>query len=107
MLYVKINSNTRVDFTPAVGSSYASYGGCYYETMGRLVHVHLGVSGLTSGASNALYTLPAALRPSNTIFDVASAGGAGKFSGVEIRVSGAVVAVPNGTYCGADVVYFI
>lgn len=103
----EINQKTRVDFTTATGANYANYGGCYYENWGRLVHIHIGVSGLTAGSGNTIYTMPNSLKPSETIFTLGSSGTTGKYVSVETRASGQVVVYPEFTYCGADVYYTI
>lgn len=92
---------------PQTGASYSNYGGCYYEIWNKIIHIHIGVSGLTANTSNQIYTLPTAIKPYATIFTIGSSGGIGKYAIIETRGSGAVVAYPDNTYCGADIFYII
>lgn len=45
------------------GSIYSANGGAWYYKQGTRVHVHLAVSGITSGTVVKLYTMPAGYRP--------------------------------------------
>lgn len=97
-------------FAPSKGSAYAGWGGCYYEKLGNMVHLHLGISGLTANTGNAVYTLPSAVRPKTSdIFAWGSAGTTTQLCHVIInRNAGTVTVYPQtGTYCGADAMYFI
>lgn len=102
----------RVAFTPTAGSSYSGYGGCYYETYGdyygRVVHVHVGVSGLTQGSGQSIYTLPSEVRPHSMVVAHGTAGRADNIGYLEVRADGTVYVQPNGgTYIGADVTYIV
>lgn len=98
----------RQTFTPTSGSNYSGYGGCYYETYGKMVHVHVGVSGLTQNTGKAIYTLPSGLCPSTPIYAHGTAGTAANIGYLEIRTDGKVYVQPNGgTYLGADAIYMI
>lgn len=95
-------------FNPTTGSAYSSYGGCYYETYGDIVHVHVGVSGLTSNTGATIYTLPTELKPSTTIFAHGTGGSASNIGYLEVRTSGDIYVRSNGgTYVGADAFYMI
>lgn len=50
-------------FNPEVGASYEGYGRCWYAKQSGFVHVHLGISGLTSGQTVEVFTLPEGFRP--------------------------------------------
>lgn len=95
----------RTTFTPTSGSSYSSYGGCYYEKYGRTVHVHVGVSGLTTGTATTVYTLPEGYRPSSPVFAHGTGGSWNNIGYMEISTAGVVTVRSQGTYCGADVTF--
>lgn len=97
----------RTTFTPTSGSSYSSYGGCYYEKYGRTVHVHVGVSGLTTGTATTIFTLPSGYRPSSMIFGHGTGGAWNNIGYLEVNTSGAVTVRSQGTYCGADVTFMV
>ena len=99
---------TKTTFTPQTGNSYSNYGGCFYEVCGNFVHVHLGISGLTSGGSATIYTLPSSACPDSHRFTVGTVGNNTGFCVVEVHSNGGIYAYPvNGTYCGADLMYFV
>ena len=95
----------RATFTPTSGSSYSNYGGCYYEKYGRVVHVHVGVSGLSTGASTNIYTLPSGYRPTSPVFAHGTGGAWNNIGYLEISTAGVVTVRSQGTYCGADVTF--
>lgn len=97
----------RTTFTPTSGSSYSSYGGCYYEKYGRTVHVHVGVSGLTTGKTTTIFTLPSGYRPSSMIFGHGTGGAWNNIGYLEVNTSGTVTVRSQGTYCGADVTFMV
>ena len=94
-----------VPFTPTAGSSYTSYGGCYYEKYGRVIHVHVGVSGLTANTATQIYTLPSGYRPASTVFGHGTGGSWNNLGYLEVTTAGAVTVRSEGTYCGADVTF--
>ena len=105
-----IGTNTslgKTSFTPTSGSSYSNYGGCYYEKYGRTVHVHVGVSGLTTGTATTIFTLPSGYRPSSMIFGHGTGGAWNNICYLEVNTSGAVTVRSQGTYCGADVTFLV
>ena len=55
---IEINSLTN-------GSVYSANGGCNYYKIGTRVHVHMAVSGITSGSAVNIYTMPAGYRPAS------------------------------------------
>ena len=92
-------------FTPTSGTSYANYGGCYYEKRNGIMHVHVGVSGLTANTTTTVYTLPSDVRP---VSSVTSYGVGGSFSlGVLGRANagGAIEIRSEGTYAQIDFWY--
>ena len=95
----------RATFTPTSGSSYSSYGGCYYEKYGRVVHVHVGVSGLSTGVSTNIYTLPSGYRPTSPVYAHGTGGSWNNIGYMEISTAGVVTVRSQGTYCGADVTF--
>ena len=98
---------SRQSFEPTTGSAYTGYGGCYYEVYGRMIHIHVGVSGLTANTGTSIYTLPSELRPYSPIFAHGTGGSSTNLGYLEIRTDGTVYVVSAGTYVGADAVYMI
>lgn len=95
----------KTTWTPTSGSSYSNYGGCYYEKYGRVVHVHVGVSGLTTRIATNIYTLPSGYRPSSPVYAHGTGGAWDNIGYLEISTAGVVTARSQGTYCGADVTF--
>lgn len=97
---------TKVTFTTNTGSNYSGYGGCFYEKCGRLVHIHIGVSGLSG--SSAIKTIPE-IKPNVQQFGMGTGGSTNSFCIVEVNTSGGINVYPStgATYCGADVYYLI
>lgn len=100
-------ATTKTTFTPTSGSSYSSYGGCYYEKSANTVHVHIGVSGLTASTATDIYTLPTGYRPTSPIFAYGTSGSWNSIAYVEIRTDGVVNVRSVGNYCGADVSFMV
>ena len=94
-------------FTPSQGSSYANYGGCYYETYGNLVHVHVGVYQLTANTATIIYTLPSEVRPPSVVFAHGTGGSWNNIGYVEVRPDGEIYVRAQGTGCGADAFYLL
>lgn len=98
---------TRTTFTPTGCSNYANYGGSYYEKYGNIVHVHVGVSGLTANTSKVIYTLPSGYIPATPIFGHGTGGSWNNLGYVQIQTNGQIFVESAGTYCGADVTYMV
>ena len=47
--------------TPTYGE--ANTGGCYYSVLGNIVHLHMDLKAVNTGASRTVFTMPATLRP--------------------------------------------
>lgn len=60
--------------TPSTGSNYQPYGNSYFYKVGTLVHVHIGLSGITANANNDIYTLPVGYRPYTQVSVAGNAG---------------------------------
>ena len=104
---VSISSTSRTTFTPTSGASYSNYGGCYYEKYGNVVHVHVGVSGLTANTATNIATLPAGYRPYSTVFAHGTGGSWNNLGYLEVTSAGVVTVRSAGTYCGADVTFIV
>lgn len=99
---------TTITPTAASGASnYSSYGNSYYEKAGNIVHVHIGVSGLTTGTATSIYTLPSGHRPTSKVFAHGTGGAWNNLGYMEITTAGVITVRSEGTYCGADVTYFV
>ena len=97
-----------VPFTPSGVSSYAGYGGCYYEKYGNVVHVHVGVSGLTAGGTDyAIFTLPSGYRPPSYVIAHGTGGSWGNLGYLDIRTDGIIHIRSAGTFCGVDITYLV
>ena len=103
-------ANTDIDkteITPTNATAYSTYGNCYYERHGSIVHVHIGVSGLTANTATIIASLPSAIIPSTKIL---ACGMGGSFTlGVICRIetNGSVQVYSEGTYALADFVYMV
>lgn len=86
-------------------------GGCFYETIGNIVHIHIAVDGFTSGTAATLSTLPEAVRPDIPIYFRGNTAGyveTSKVASGKVLADGKIDIFPyNGTSCNADFVYFI
>ena len=51
-------------------TSVATYGGCFYEVSGHVVHLHISCSGLSTTTNNTIVTLPSAVRPAANMYGV-------------------------------------
>ena len=98
---------SKTAFTPISGTSYANYGGCYYETYGNIVHIHIGVVNLTANTATIVYNIPAAIRPASPIFAHGTGGSWNNIGYLEVQTSGDLYVRSQGTGCGADAVYLI
>lgn len=94
-------------FTPSGCSNYANYGGCYYETYGNLVHVHVGVYQLTANTATIIYTLPSEVRPPSVVFAHGTGGAWNNIGYVEVRTNGEIYVRAQATGCGADAFYLL
>lgn len=110
---VKINGSLALDeyvkttITPTGCSNYSSYGGSYYEKCGRVVHVHVGVSGLTANTSKNIFTLPEGYRPTSRVFGHGTGGAWNNLGYVDIGTDGVITVRSEGTYCGADATFLV
>ena len=99
--------HSKTNFTPTHCSNYANYGGCYYEKFGPIVHVHVGVSGLTANTATNIKTLPSDFRPPSTVFAHGTGGAWNNLGYLQVDSSGVVMVRSEGTYCGADVTFMV
>ena len=100
------NTGTQIPFTPIAGSNYASYGGCWYSRIGNLVHLHIGMSGLTANTQITVYQLPTGLRP---VTPAASVGVGGlsytAIARLTVATDGKVNVVSDDSYASIDITY--
>ena len=97
----------KTNVTPTSGTNYSGYGNCYYEVLGKLVHFHIGISGLTANTATKIYTMPSGLRPQTKIFAKGSGGTSLNYSSIELGDNGEIYVTSQGTYCGAELWYFV
>lgn len=97
----------KTEFTPTNATSYSTYGNCYYERQGRIVHVHIGVSGLTANATTIIASLPSEIIPSTKILSCGMGGSFSLGAICRIETNGSVQVCSEGTYALADFVYMV
>ncbi len=101
-------TTVKTTFTPTGVTSYSGYGGCYYEKCGSVVHVHVGVSGLTAGGTDHnIFTLPSGYRPTTQVHAHGTGGNWNNLGYLYIGDDGAIHVRSAGTYCGADITYLV
>ena len=91
--------------TLSTGGHQANYGGCYYYKIGHHVHVHIGVNGLTSGATSVLWVMPAGYRPYTLIGNVGTGGDMTTYGRLRISTDGKVQINANAGYACVDMEY--
>lgn len=97
----------KTNVTPTSGTNYSGYGNCYYEVLGKLVHFHIGIGGLTANTTTKIYTMPSGLRPQTKIFAKGSGGTSLNYSSIELWDNGEIYVTSQGTYCGGELWYFV
>lgn len=101
---ITVEANT---ITPQAGSSYSGYGGCYYRTVGKMAHVHIGVSGLTANTNHTIATLPSGIHPSTSIISQGRGANTNSLCYGSIDASGNVVIQSTGSYAEVDFVFIM
>lgn len=104
---VTVPTSAKTAFTPTSGSSYSTYGGCFYEVYGNVIVVNISVSGLTANTNTAIYTLPSGVRPKSRVFGKAGSGSGQGLSSIDINTTGVISVVSAGTYCIGSVIYIL
>lgn len=101
-----ITTNDIVSFTPLVGTAYIFYGNCYYYRINNRVHIHLGLSNLTSNKSNAVFKMPSNLKPFSIMSGIGTASSQTSIATINLYPDGACYVYPiNDTYCLIDIEY--
>lgn len=101
------NTAKKMAFTPTSGSSYASYGGCWYAKVGNIVQVHIGISGLTANTATSIYTLPEGFRPLSTCIATGKASANPSYAQVQVSDGGGVQITSTSTYALCDITYIV
>lgn len=106
-----LNSYSHVPMDEELPEGIASmtehYPGCYYEIVGRLVHVAVNVEGLTATLATELFTLPEEIRATYTTWGCGVGGASGKFSTISTGNSGKVMITSEDTKAHADLFYVL
>ena len=68
--FVENTDIPKTTFTPLVGTSYNPYGDCWYMKAGKNCHLHLGISGLTTGTVATVFNMPTDFIPQDTVCGV-------------------------------------
>jgi hypothetical protein len=101
------NTAKKIAFTPTSGSSYASYGGCWYAKVGNIVQVHVGISGLTANTATSIYTLPEGFRPLSTCIATGKASANPSYAQIQVSDGGGVQITSTSTYGLCDITYIV
>ena len=96
----------KTNVTPTSGTNYSGYGNCYYEVMGKLVHFHIGIQGLTANTSATIYTMPSGLRPSTTMAYKGGGGNSDSTSHLFANADGTIAVNSPQQYAIGDIWYF-
>lgn len=104
------NASVLCTVTPIVptldtGTHYATFGGCYYYKIGYRVHVHIGVSGLTSGTTADLWYMPEGYRPYANVSVVGTGSSMTNYGRLRISTTGRVYINANAANACVDVEY--
>lgn len=100
---ILFDTSKRINFTPASGTSYANYGGCYYYKENDKVHLHIGISGLTANTNTTIGTLPVGYRPNSFISSMGMAGSLAQTSIMQVANNGNVYVRSQGNYALIDI----
>lgn len=106
-LLTKMLTVTTVNWTPTTGASYSGYGGCWYQTWGRMVHVHVGISGLSANTSSTVYTMPSGLCPRVQIISQGRSANSDSLAYMSMSSGGVIQINPTGAYATGEFFYFI
>lgn len=104
---VKCVTPVRTEFTPTSGTADTSAGKCYYEVIGKLVHVHVALTGLTINTQLALYTLPTEVRPRHRMTTIGICGHITYRSYITLQTSGALAVYSQEDNTMGDLFYTI
>lgn len=94
-----------VSFTPTTGSSYSAYGNCYYAKDGNVIHVHIGMQGLTASTSTDIYTLPSEFRPKTTVVATGNGSGIATLARARVLSDGTIQVYSSATTALIDVIF--
>lgn len=83
-------SGGSISFTPTSGSSYSTYGGCWYAKDGNIVEVHVGISGLTANTSTTIFTLPEGFRPKSLYVTTGNSSAISNLARMRIATDGTI-----------------
>lgn len=101
-----ITKNDIVSFTPLAGTAYIFYGNCYYYRINNKVHIHLGLSNLTSNKNNVVFKMPSNLTPFSIMSGIGTASSQSSTATINVYPDGACYVNPiNDTYCLIDIEY--
>lgn len=101
-----ITKNDIVSFTPLAGTAYIFYGNCYYYRINNKVHIHLGLSNLTSNKNNTVFKMPSNLTPFSIMSGIGTASSQSSTATINVYPDGTCYVNPiNDTYCLIDIEY--
>lgn len=99
-------TTTRTSISPTAGSNYSPFGNSWYEVYGRIIHIHIGVQGLSVNSSNTVYTIPSKYRPYSFLEFHGASGGNATIAEVQVNTNGQINVIPRDFgFCCAEIVY--
>lgn len=80
-----------------------TYGRCWYYKIGHRVHLHVGISGLTSGTTADVFYLPEGYRPHSIISNVGTGASMSNYSRMRVATDGRVFVNANAASACVDI----
>jgi len=80
-----------------------TYGRCWYYKIGHHVHLHVGISGLTSGTTADVFYLPEGYRPHSILSNTGTGTSMTNYSRLRIQTDGRVFINANATSACVDI----
>ena len=91
--------------TLTTGNHASIFGGCFYYKIGHRVHIHIGVTGLTSGTTATLWYMPAGYRPHAIVGQVGTGQSMTTYGRLRVAPDGMVYINANATGACVDLEY--
>lgn len=80
-----------------------TYGRCWYYKIGHRVHLHVGISGLTSGTTADVFYLPEGYRPYSMVSNVGTGTSMTNYSRLRVATDGRVFVNANAASACVDI----
>lgn len=85
------------------GSHSSAHGNCWYYKIGYRVYIHIGVTGLTSNTTTALWTLPQGYRPHSMVGNVGTGQNMTTYGRIRVTEAGVVNINANAASACGDI----